>query len=61
MLRRFRDRYLLSHGVGRAIVDAYYLYGEKAARWLDGHPLAKARVRDVLDPLVKWTRDFLND
>lgn len=44
--RAFRDRVLMR--VTPAAVEAYYLHGPKAARWLSTRPRAKAAMRSVL-------------
>jgi len=47
-LRAFRDRTLLSAGVGRAFVHWYYGWSPRAAAWLRGHALARKLTRMVL-------------
>lgn len=53
VLRRFRDRFLLTHAPGRALVAAYYRHGPAAADWLRVHPRARSVVRFLLTPIVK--------
>lgn len=58
-LRRYRDRHLMNHPVGRLLVDTYYRWAPPLAAWLRGHPTAKAVVRAGLAPLidlVSWRR-----
>jgi len=52
LLRDFRDHYLLSHSPGRWFVKQYYIYGPKAARYIERHPEWKSAVRLVLLPLI---------
>ena len=52
VLRRVRDRYLMSHSPGRALGGLYYEYGSVAAQWLEQHPRARAAARALLRPLV---------
>ncbi|MDD9967910.1 MAG: hypothetical protein OXR73_16870 [Myxococcales bacterium] len=52
-LRRFRDRFLLSHGPGRALVSAYYALGRPAADLLRDSPVLRAIVRVPLGALVR--------
>jgi hypothetical protein len=47
-LRAFRDRILLSAGVGRAFVNWYYRWSPRAATWLRGHASARKLTRAVL-------------
>ena len=41
VLRRVRDRYLMSNEPGRRLVEVYYAHGEALARFLREHPLAR--------------------
>jgi hypothetical protein len=59
VLRQFRDRYLMSHTPGRALVSAYYAYGAPLADWIESRPDAKRRTRQWLDVVVHWTRALL--
>ncbi len=52
VLRRMRDRQLLSNAPGRALVHAYYAHGAAAARVLQRHPTLRHAVRWLLEPLV---------
>jgi hypothetical protein len=51
-LRRFRDRFLLSHAPGRALVAAYYRASPPVAAYIAARPAARALARAVLAPLV---------
>lgn len=57
VLRRFRDRYLMPTGPGRALVRWYYQHGPKAAAAIERHAWAKSAARVLLSPIVgilKW-------
>jgi hypothetical protein len=58
VLRGFRDRYLLSHGVGRALVSAYYAVGPAFADFIRKHESARAAVRLALTPAVELGREL---
>lgn len=53
VLRRVRDRYLLTNGLGRAAVAVYYRYGAELASWLRPHQAIRGALRVVLTPLVR--------
>lgn len=55
-LRAFRDRFLMSHAPGRALVDAYYRVGPYAADVIRNRPWLRSLVRDLLSPLVAWAK-----
>jgi hypothetical protein len=55
-LRRFRDRYLMTHLAGRAFVDAYYTVGPHAAEIIAEHPWLRTTTRALLSPLVALAR-----
>jgi len=55
-LRRFRDRHLMTHAPGRALVRAYYAVGPTLARAIRGHDALRAAVREALAPLVGLAR-----
>lgn len=60
ILRRFRDRYMLSNAPGRALVSAYYEHGPKAAAWIRENPTMRKGVRTVLRgvvDLLRWLHD----
>ncbi len=52
VLREFRDRCLLTHGPGIALVNAYYRYGPALADALHGSHAGKRAVRLLLLPLI---------
>ncbi len=52
VLRRFRDRFLLTSGPGRAFVNLYYTWSPPAARFIERHTGVKTTVRAVLTVLV---------
>lgn len=52
LLRRFRDRCLLTNAPGRAFVSWYYRNGPAGARFITAHPWLKPPVRLALLPLV---------
>lgn len=51
-LRDFRDRYLLPHGPGRALVAWYYTHSPPWAQYIAANPDARAVARWLLWPLV---------
>lgn len=51
-LRRVRDRYLMSHAPGRALVDAYYAVGPSLADVIRDDDDARTITRAVLEPVV---------
>jgi hypothetical protein len=52
-LRRARDRYLLSHAPGRALVAAYHAVGPRFADAVRDRPALRAFARALLTPLVR--------
>jgi hypothetical protein len=51
-LRRVRDRYLLTHALGRGAVSLYYRYGAQLASWVRPHPTIREALRFALTPFV---------
>ncbi len=51
-LRRFRDEFLMTNPVGRALVDAYYRISPPTAEFITEHPGLKPVVRAGLLPAV---------
>jgi hypothetical protein len=51
-LRRVRDRYLMSHALGRSFVDLYYRHGPRLAALLHASEPLRAFARQLLSPLV---------
>ena len=52
MLREFRDRYLLTNGLGQAFVEWYYRVSPRAAAFIAEHESLKTAVRWGLAPIV---------
>lgn len=52
LLRRFRDRYLLTHAPGQAFVAWYYRHSPRWVQALDAHPWVKPVARVALLPAV---------
>ncbi len=52
LLRRFRDRFLLSNAPGALFVRLYYRYSPPLADFIARHPVLRAVTRVVLYPLV---------
>lgn len=52
LLRRFRDRYLMTHAPGRAFIAWYYRHSPRIARALDANGWAKPFARALLLPAV---------
>ena len=59
-LRRFRDRYLMTHAPGRTLVRAYYAVGPSAADVIRPRPRLRAVVRALLTPVVAFA-DWLTE
>lgn len=55
-LRAWRDATLRTHGLGRAFIRGYYALSPAVARWIETRPWAVARVRGLLDVLVRYLR-----
>jgi uncharacterized repeat protein (TIGR02543 family) len=52
VLRNFRDRYLLTNGIGKAFVDFYYRYSPPVAAYIERHEVLKVATRWALSPVV---------
>jgi hypothetical protein len=54
LLREFRDRYLLPHRGGQALVALYYWLSPGVAQAIARSEAARAAVRVALTPLIWW-------
>jgi len=52
LLRAFRDRYLMSNGLGESFVEIYYTYGQHVAGVIAEHPWLRCLVRILMLPLI---------
>jgi hypothetical protein len=52
ILREFRDEYLLTNVLGRALVDVYYRISPPIAEFITEHPSLKPIVRAGLSPAM---------
>jgi hypothetical protein len=59
-LRVFRDRYLLTNGLGRGLVAVYYRVSPPLAHWLEAHASFKPMARALLSPIVFMTEFWMN-
>ena len=57
-LRQFRNKYLLSHSIGKKFVQAYYELGPKAARYIHDKPILKYLARAFITPF--WVFAWLS-
>ncbi|TMH39818.1 MAG: hypothetical protein E6H59_10335 [Betaproteobacteria bacterium] len=55
-LRAFRDRYLLTTGIGHKFVQLYYEYSPPLAEYLRRHDGLRAVTRVALTPLVALSK-----
>jgi isopenicillin-N N-acyltransferase-like protein len=60
ILREFRDEYLLTNPLGRALVDFYYKVSPPIAEFITEHPSLKPIVRAMLVPVVAMSNVFVN-
>ena len=60
ILREFRDEYLLTNAVGRALVDVYYRVSPPIAEFITEHPSLKPIVRVGLLPAVAMSTMAVN-
>ncbi len=54
VLRGFRDRYLLTHGFGQALVTTYYRLSPPLADVIAGSDFLRSTVRTGLVPIITW-------
>jgi hypothetical protein len=59
ILREFRDKYLMSHKLGRSIVNIYYKFSPSIARFIAKHKALKFPVRISLLPFVSLSYSLL--
>lgn len=52
VLRRFRDRWLLTNAPGKVLVEAYYHFSPALADYIAAEPALRSLVRGVLYPIV---------
>jgi len=52
VLRKFRDRYLLTNSLGKKLVKLYYRYSPSAASFIAKHNICRAIVRVGLLPII---------
>jgi hypothetical protein len=60
VLRQFREEYLLTNPLGRALVDFYYKVSPPIAELITGHPSLKPTVRVGLLPAVAMSTMAVN-
>lgn len=60
VLRRFRDKNLLTNPVGTVFVTAYYKISPPMAEFIRQYPTLKSAVREILKPVV-WLCEGINE
>jgi len=60
ILREFRDEYLLTNTMGRALVDVYYKVSPPMAKFITEYPNLKPIVRTALVPAVAMSAVVVN-
>lgn len=60
VLREFRDGYMLTNPVGKALTDLYYRVSPPMAGFIDEHPGIKPIVRAVLAPAIAMSTVAVN-
>jgi hypothetical protein len=60
ILREFRDKYMLTNPVGKALVDLYYRVSPPIAQFLTEHPALQPVVRAMLLPAVALSTIAVN-
>jgi hypothetical protein len=61
ILREFRDRYLMTHPPGRALVSLYYAWSPMVAGFICRHESLKTLTRITLYPAVTLSRAFMRN
>jgi hypothetical protein len=56
VLRRLRDRHLMTNALGRELVRSYYQHGASAAQVVRNHDTVRGVVRALLEPVVATAR-----
>ncbi|MDH5671664.1 MAG: hypothetical protein OEZ06_05905 [Myxococcales bacterium] len=59
ILRGVRDRYLMPHAPGRALVGAYYAHAPPLAQAIDARPWLRSLMRGTLRPVIALARLLL--
>lgn len=57
-IRDFRDNYLLTNPIGKIFVSAYYRVSPQIADFMGGHPVLRNAVRNMLKPIVWFSRQI---
>ncbi|HLB03183.1 MAG TPA: CFI-box-CTERM domain-containing protein, partial [Nitrospiria bacterium] len=55
LLREFRDRYLVTHGVGRRVVAFYYTFSPPLAEFVSRHEALRAGIQIALLPVLGFS------
>ncbi len=58
LLRTFRDRYLMTHALGRQLIEYYYAYSPFLAGIIEHHDGVKAMTRAAMYPVI-WAVKYL--
>jgi hypothetical protein len=56
VLSKFRDKYLLTNKLGRALVQFYYKVSPQAAKYIEKRAWARNVIRVILKPVVWFAR-----
>lgn len=60
LLKKFRDRFLLTNGLGTKFVKLYYQYSPPIAHYIARHDFVRAVVRILLYPLIAFSYMMLH-
>ncbi|MFH1231481.1 MAG: CFI-box-CTERM domain-containing protein [Planctomycetota bacterium] len=52
LLRQFRDRYLITSGIGQRALSVYYQYSPQLAGYISKHPVVKTTTQIILLPVI---------